>query len=39
MTRSIAAHLGNLRRKLAAAGAPHVLETVRGLGYRLRAGD
>lgn len=36
LERVVDAHLGNLRRKLAAAGAPEVIETVRGLGYRLR---
>ncbi len=29
-------HLKNLRRKVAAAGGPPLLETVRGVGYRLR---
>lgn len=29
-------HVKNLRRKLAAAGDPNILETVRGIGYRLR---
>jgi DNA-binding winged helix-turn-helix (wHTH) protein len=28
-------HVSNLRRKLAAAGAPTVISTVRGVGYRL----
>ena len=35
MDRVVDAHLGNLRRKLAAAGAPGLVNTVRGLGYRL----
>jgi two-component system OmpR family response regulator len=30
-------HVKNLRRKLDDSGAPSVLETVRGIGYRLRA--
>jgi len=30
-------HVANLRRKLAAAAAPGVVETVRGVGYRLVA--
>ena len=30
-------YISSLRRKLAAAGAPHVIETVRGVGYRLAA--
>ena len=29
-------HVKNLRRKLATAGDPNILETVRGIGYRLR---
>jgi two-component system OmpR family response regulator len=29
-------HVKNLRRKLASAGDPGILETVRGIGYRLR---
>ena len=29
-------HVKNLRRKLAMAGDPNILETVRGIGYRLR---
>jgi two-component system response regulator AdeR len=35
MDRVVDAHLGNLRRKLASAGAPGLVNTVRGLGYRL----
>lgn len=35
MDRVVDAHLGNLRRKLGAAGAPGLVNTVRGLGYRL----
>lgn len=31
------AHLKNLRRKLSAAGAPDLIETVYGMGYILRA--
>jgi two-component system OmpR family response regulator len=35
--RSIDVHAGHLRRKLAAASASHAdVETVRGIGYRLR---
>jgi DNA-binding response OmpR family regulator len=34
-TRTVDAHVGRLRRKLALAGAPHLLHTVRGVGYRL----
>lgn len=30
-------HVKNLRRKLDAADAPSILETIRGIGYRLRA--
>jgi two-component system response regulator AdeR len=36
MDRVVDAHLANLRRKLADAGAGDPIETVRGLGYRLR---
>jgi two-component system response regulator AdeR len=35
LERVIDAHLKNLRRKLDEAGAPHLLQTVRGVGYRL----
>lgn len=35
LERVVDVHLKNLRRKLEAAGAPHLLETVRGVGYRL----
>lgn len=31
-------HMSNLRRKLATAGAPGLLTTVRGVGYRINAG-
>ena len=34
--RAVDVHLKNLRRKLADAGAEGLLETVRGVGYRLR---
>jgi two-component system response regulator AdeR len=34
-TRLVDQHVANLRRKLAEAGAPGLLQTVRGLGYRL----
>jgi len=36
---SVSVHVSRLRHKLSAAGAPDALETVRGFGYRLRAGD
>lgn len=32
---SVSVHVSHLRRKLAEAGAPDVIETVRGVGYRL----
>lgn len=35
LERVIDVHLGNLRKKLEARGASYVLQTVRGLGYRL----
>jgi two-component system, OmpR family, response regulator AdeR len=35
LERIVDAHVGNLRRKFAAAGAPDMIETVRGSGYRL----
>lgn len=35
LARTIDGHVKNLRRKLADQGAPHLLETVRGVGYRL----
>jgi two-component system response regulator AdeR len=34
-TRLVDQHVANLRRKLAEAGAPGLVQTVRGLGYRL----
>jgi two-component system, OmpR family, response regulator AdeR len=37
LERTVDGHLKNLRRKLAVAGAEALLETVRGVGYRLRA--
>lgn len=36
-TRLVDQHIANLRRKLADAGAPDAVQTVRGVGYRLRA--
>jgi DNA-binding winged helix-turn-helix (wHTH) protein len=33
---SVSVHVSRLRRKLALAGAPDVVVTVRGVGYRLR---
>ena len=38
-TRVVDQHVANLRRKLEAAGAHGLLETVRGVGYRLIAPD
>jgi two-component system, OmpR family, response regulator AdeR len=35
LERIVDAHVGNLRRKFASAGAPELIETVRGSGYRL----
>ena len=35
LERTVDGHLKNLRRKLTEHGAPHLLETVRGVGYRL----
>lgn len=35
LERVVDVHLKNLRKKLENAGAPHLLETVRGVGYRL----
>lgn len=37
LERVIDVHIGNLRRKLAAAGWKDVIETVRGMGFRLVA--
>ncbi|MBT2485020.1 MULTISPECIES: response regulator transcription factor [unclassified Microbacterium] len=38
--RAIETHIANLRRKLGdSSTAPHYIETVRGVGYRLTAGD
>jgi DNA-binding response OmpR family regulator len=36
-TRLVDQHVANLRRKLAAAGADGLVQTVRGIGYRLAA--
>jgi DNA-binding response OmpR family regulator len=36
-TRSVDAHACRLRKKLALAGAPHLVVNVRGVGYRLSA--
>jgi DNA-binding response OmpR family regulator len=36
-TRLVDQHVANLRRRLAAAGAEGLIQTVRGLGYRLAA--
>jgi two-component system response regulator MprA len=35
-SKNLAVYVGYLRRKLAAAGAPDVIHTVRGVGYSLR---
>jgi two-component system, OmpR family, response regulator AdeR len=35
LERVIDTHLGNLRKKLEAAGVPELIETVRGMGFRL----
>ena len=35
LERVVDAHLGNVRKKLEGAGAPRLLETVRGVGYRV----
>lgn len=35
LERAIDVHIWSLRRKLERVGAPHVVETVRGVGYRL----
>ncbi|MCI0346894.1 MAG: winged helix-turn-helix domain-containing protein, partial [Chloroflexi bacterium] len=34
----IEVYVGRLRRKLSESGAPPLIETVRGIGYRLREG-
>ena len=38
LERVVDAHLAGVRRKLDSAGAPGLLRTVRGVGYRLEAG-
>jgi two-component system, OmpR family, response regulator MprA len=35
-SKNLAVYIGYLRRKLAAAGAPHLIHTVRGVGYTAR---
>jgi two-component system response regulator MprA len=35
-SKNLAVYVGYLRRKLAAAGAPHLIHTVRGVGYTVR---
>src|SRR4051794_5195280 len=35
-SKNLAVYIGSLRRKLAAAGAPPVIHTVRGVGYTVR---
>jgi DNA-binding response OmpR family regulator len=37
-TRTVDAHACRLRRKLARAGAPHLIHNTRGVGYRLSLG-
>ncbi len=37
--RSVDVHISNLRQKLSAAGGGLEIETVRAIGYRLRAGE
>ncbi|WP_240232558.1 response regulator [Devosia lacusdianchii] len=39
LDRTVDSHMSNLRRKLAAAGAPELLTGVRGIGYRLGLGN
>jgi DNA-binding response OmpR family regulator len=38
-TRTVDAHACRLRRKLALAGAPHLIHNTRGVGYRLSLGS
>jgi DNA-binding response OmpR family regulator len=38
-TRTVDAHACRLRRKLARAGAPHLIQNTRGVGYRLSVGS
>ncbi|MGI9623917.1 MAG: response regulator transcription factor [Acidimicrobiales bacterium] len=38
-SRSLDVHVGYLRRKLESTGTPRVIETVRGVGFVLRAND
>lgn len=38
LERTVDSHLSKLRRKIEAAGAPELLESVRGVGYRLGTG-
>jgi two-component system OmpR family response regulator len=38
-TNVVDAHVSNLRRKLEEGGRPRLIQTVRGAGYMLRAGD
>jgi two-component system response regulator MprA len=35
-SKNLAVYIGYLRRKLAGAGAPHLIHTVRGVGYTVR---
>jgi len=38
-TNVVEAHISNLRRKLENGGRPRLIQTVRGVGYALRAGE
>jgi DNA-binding response OmpR family regulator len=38
MDNVIEVHISRLREKLAAAGAPHLIKTIRGVGYSLESG-
>ena len=38
-TRTVDAHACRLRKKLAQAGAPHLIQNTRGVGYRLSVGS
>jgi two-component system OmpR family response regulator len=37
LTNIVETHMSRLRAKLSRGGAPDVIETVRGVGYRIRA--
>ncbi len=38
-TRTVDAHACRLRKKLARAGAPHLIHNTRGVGYRISVGS